>query len=69
MRWASSSASTGTALSQAPVAETDDQAPASRTGENLVTDPMVNSEQDLRCPIEQGEHLFTLLRLMGRYLA
>jgi len=25
---------------------------------------MVNSEQDLRCPVEQGEHLFTLLRLM-----
>ena len=27
---------------------------------------IMHSEQDLRCPIEQGEHLFTLLRLMGR---
>ena len=27
---------------------------------------IIHSEQDLRCPIEQGEHLFTLLRLMGR---
>jgi len=27
---------------------------------------IMHSEQDLRCPIEQGEHLFTLLRLMGK---
>jgi dipeptidyl aminopeptidase/acylaminoacyl peptidase len=27
---------------------------------------VLHSEQDLRCNIEQGEHLFTLLRLMGK---
>jgi dipeptidyl aminopeptidase/acylaminoacyl peptidase len=27
---------------------------------------VLHSEQDLRCDIEQGEHLFTLLRLMGK---
>jgi dipeptidyl aminopeptidase/acylaminoacyl peptidase len=27
---------------------------------------VLHSEQDLRCDIEQGEHLFTLLRLLGR---
>ena len=27
---------------------------------------IIHSEQDLRCAIEQGEYLFTLLRLMGR---
>jgi len=27
---------------------------------------VVHSESDLRCDIEQGEHLFTLLRLLGR---
>jgi len=27
---------------------------------------IVHSENDLRCDIEQGEHLFTLLRLMGK---
>ena len=27
---------------------------------------VIHSEQDLRCNIEQGEHLFTLLRLMGK---
>ncbi|HJQ73766.1 MAG TPA: S9 family peptidase [Gaiellaceae bacterium] len=27
---------------------------------------VVHSENDLRCNIEQGEHLFTLLRLMGK---
>jgi len=26
---------------------------------------IVHSENDLRCNIEQGEHLFTLLRLQG----
>ena len=28
--------------------------------------PVVHSENDLRCDIEQGEHLFTLLRLAGK---
>jgi dipeptidyl aminopeptidase/acylaminoacyl peptidase len=27
---------------------------------------VLHSEQDLRCNIEQGEHLFTMLRLMGK---
>ena len=27
---------------------------------------VVHSENDLRCNIEQGEHLFTLLRLLGK---
>ena len=27
---------------------------------------ILHSEQDLRCPIEQGEHLFNLLRLLGK---
>src|SRR3954452_8452481 len=27
---------------------------------------VLHSENDLRCPIEQGEHLFNLLRLMGK---
>ena len=27
---------------------------------------VLHSEQDLRCNIEQGEHLFTLLRLLGK---
>jgi dipeptidyl aminopeptidase/acylaminoacyl peptidase len=27
---------------------------------------VLHSEQDLRCNIEQGEHLFNLLRLMGK---
>jgi dipeptidyl aminopeptidase/acylaminoacyl peptidase len=27
---------------------------------------VLHSEQDLRCSIEQGEHLFTLLRLLGK---
>jgi dipeptidyl aminopeptidase/acylaminoacyl peptidase len=27
---------------------------------------VLHSEQDLRCAIEQGEHLFTLLRLLGK---
>ena len=27
---------------------------------------VVHSENDLRCNVEQGEHLFTLLRLMGK---
>lgn len=27
---------------------------------------VLHSEQDLRCSVEQGEHLFTLLRLMGK---
>jgi dipeptidyl aminopeptidase/acylaminoacyl peptidase len=27
---------------------------------------VVHSENDLRCNIEQGEHLFTLLRLHGK---
>ena len=27
---------------------------------------IVHSEQDLRCNIEQGEHLFTMLRLLGK---
>ncbi len=27
---------------------------------------IVHSENDLRCNIEQGEHLFTLLRLLGK---
>ena len=27
---------------------------------------VVHSESDLRCNVEQGEHLFTLLRLMGK---
>jgi dipeptidyl aminopeptidase/acylaminoacyl peptidase len=27
---------------------------------------IIHSEQDMRCPIEQGEHLFTLLRLLGK---
>jgi dipeptidyl aminopeptidase/acylaminoacyl peptidase len=34
---------------------------------NIETPVLVlHSEQDLRCNIEQGEHLFTLLRLMGK---
>ena len=27
---------------------------------------ILHSEHDLRCNIEQGEHLFTLLRLLGK---
>jgi dipeptidyl aminopeptidase/acylaminoacyl peptidase len=27
---------------------------------------IVHSEDDLRCNVEQGEHLFTLLRLLGK---
>jgi dipeptidyl aminopeptidase/acylaminoacyl peptidase len=27
---------------------------------------VVHSESDLRCNVEQGEHLFTLLRLLGK---
>jgi dipeptidyl aminopeptidase/acylaminoacyl peptidase len=27
---------------------------------------ILHSENDLRCPIEQGEHLFSLLRLLGK---
>jgi dipeptidyl aminopeptidase/acylaminoacyl peptidase len=27
---------------------------------------VVHSENDLRCNVEQGEHLFTLLRLLGK---
>jgi len=27
---------------------------------------VLHSEQDLRCNIEQGEHLFNLLRLLGK---
>ena len=27
---------------------------------------VLHSEQDLRCDVEQGEHLFTLLRLCGK---
>jgi len=27
---------------------------------------ILHSESDLRCPIEQGEHLFNLLRLLGK---
>jgi dipeptidyl aminopeptidase/acylaminoacyl peptidase len=27
---------------------------------------VLHSEQDLRCNIEQGEHLFSLLRLLGK---
>jgi dipeptidyl aminopeptidase/acylaminoacyl peptidase len=35
--------------------------------ENIETPVLVlHSEQDLRCDIEQGEHLFTLLRLLGK---
>jgi dipeptidyl aminopeptidase/acylaminoacyl peptidase len=35
--------------------------------QNIETPVLVlHSEQDLRCNIEQGEHLFTLLRLLGR---
>ncbi len=34
---------------------------------NIETPVLVlHSEQDLRCNIEQGEHLFTLLRLLGK---
>jgi dipeptidyl aminopeptidase/acylaminoacyl peptidase len=34
---------------------------------NIETPVLVmHSEQDLRCNIEQGEHLFNLLRLMGK---
>jgi dipeptidyl aminopeptidase/acylaminoacyl peptidase len=34
---------------------------------NIETPVLVlHSEQDLRCAIEQGEHLFTLLRLLGK---
>ena len=33
-----------------------------------ITTPLLilHSENDLRCPIEQAEHLFTILRLLGR---
>jgi dipeptidyl aminopeptidase/acylaminoacyl peptidase len=35
--------------------------------QNIETPVLVlHSEQDLRCNIEQGEHLFTLLRLLGK---
>jgi dipeptidyl aminopeptidase/acylaminoacyl peptidase len=35
--------------------------------QNIETPVLVlHSENDLRCPIEQGEHLFTLLRLLGK---
>ena len=27
---------------------------------------VLHSEEDLRCSIEQGEHLFNLLRLLGK---
>jgi dipeptidyl aminopeptidase/acylaminoacyl peptidase len=35
---------------------------------NKITTPLLilHSENDLRCPIEQAEHLFTILRLLGR---
>ena len=33
-----------------------------------ITTPLLilHSENDLRCPIEQAEHLFTILRVLGR---
>ncbi len=35
--------------------------------QNIETPVLVlHSENDLRCAIEQGEHLFTLLRLLGK---
>ena len=36
-------------------------------GRNIETPVLIiHSEQDLRCNIEQGEHLFTMLRLLGK---
>jgi dipeptidyl aminopeptidase/acylaminoacyl peptidase len=40
--------------------------PATYAGEIETPVLIVHSENDLRCNVEQGEHLFTLLRLQGK---
>jgi dipeptidyl aminopeptidase/acylaminoacyl peptidase len=40
--------------------------PATYAGEIETPVLIVHSENDLRCNVEQGEHLFTLLRLLGK---
>jgi dipeptidyl aminopeptidase/acylaminoacyl peptidase len=40
--------------------------PATYAGEIETPLLIVHSENDLRCNVEQGEHLFTLLRLLGK---
>ena len=43
-----------------------DRSPATYAQEMETPVLVLHSEQDLRCNIEQGEHLFTLLRLLGK---
>jgi dipeptidyl aminopeptidase/acylaminoacyl peptidase len=43
-----------------------DRSPATYAQQMETPVLVLHSEQDLRCNIEQGEHLFTLLRLLGK---
>src|SRR5438034_710300 len=62
MRWSSP------ILAAAPATAAPSRTRSTATGAARITTPMLilHGDRDLRCPISEGEQLFTALKLLGR---